>query len=370
MDTSEDPASEQEEAASVAEVNQEMEVYTVAHLQQKENDATVDEEVGVAENEPEQVDAEVAPVSTAMEKQEVAPAAEEKQEVAPNEEDLIAPVSEEEEEELEGVPSGEEEQEKSPATEEEMLVAPTAEKEEGGAPAAEEKQDEASVAVEEEVVTSVQQKVTPEMEKSVDPAGEEEQEAPKNDDNEMAPQGEKQEVDHPSKETSSLATGAEEEQRQGEAMEVLNDFEVPEISEEASGGKEIATLILEEGEAAQKDDEMDEEGEEKDGNYFSKVSRGARSKAAHPASKRNSKRLCKTTLDGNEEDQAEEKAVEEDKGMSTEEEKVTTEEEAEHSSEEDEHVQDPPVTDKRVLRRKTKVIQTKQRTRSKRRSKM
>ncbi|KAB5549180.1 hypothetical protein PHYPO_G00064360 [Pangasianodon hypophthalmus] len=241
VDTSEEPAAEQPEAAPVAEDNQEMEVDPIAHVQQKEDDAPAAGEERVAENEQKEEDTQVAP-------------------------------------------------------------------------AAEEKQ--------------------------------------------------------------------EGEQGQEEAMDVVNDIdEVTDISEQSSKEeerqpseeKENNTLMVEEEEAAQKEDEMDEEGEEKNLNEtsdFSRVLRGARTKAVPRNSKRTSKRLSKMTLEDEEEEQGEAKVVEEDRGMSTEEEKVTTEEEAEHSSEEEEQVHDPPVIDKRVLRGKTKVIKTTQRTRSKRRGKM
>ncbi|XP_026784570.3 soluble lamin-associated protein of 75 kDa isoform X2 [Pangasianodon hypophthalmus] len=435
VDTSEEPAAEQPEAAPVAEDNQEMEVDPIAHVQQKEDDAPAAGEERVAENEQKQEDTQVAPAAeekqevfpaaheeqevapAVHEEQDVAPAAEKKQEVAPAaEKKQVAPAAEEEqevasaaiekwevalaaEEKLEVAPDPEEKLEVAPANEEEEVVAPVSEEEQEGAsateeeqvgapvaeeekvvdladeeekegaPTAKEKQDEAAVAVEEqERAPSVEeeQEVAPEIEKNeVDPAAEEEQE-----------------VDPPTEETSSLATDAEGEQGQEEAMDVVNDIdEVTDISEQSSKEeerqpseeKENNTLMVEEEEAAQKEDEMDEEGEEKNLNEtsdFSRVLRGARTKAVPRNSKRTSKRLSKMTLEDEEEEQGEAKVVEEDRGMSTEEEKVTTEEEAEHSSEEEEQVHDPPVIDKRVLRGKTKVIKTTQRTRSKRRGKM
>ncbi|MCI4386849.1 hypothetical protein PGIGA_G00067530 [Pangasianodon gigas] len=416
VDTSEEPAAEQQEAAPVVEDNQDMEVDTIAHVQQNEDDAPAAGEERVAENEQKDVDTQVAPAAeekkevfpAAHEEQEVAPAAHEEQEVAPAAEKKqeVAPAAEEEqvaasaaiekwevalaaEEKLEVAPDPKEKQDVAPANEEEEVVAPVSEEEQEGDPVAEEekvvdladeeekegapthkeKQDEAAVAVEEqERAPSVEeeQEVAPEIEKNeVASAAEEEQEG-----------------DPPTEETSSLATDAEGEQGQEEAMDVVNDIdEVTDISEQSSkeeerqpsGEKENNTLMVEEEEAAQKEDEMDEEGEEKNLNEtsdFSRVLRGTRTKAVPPTSKRTSKRLSKMTLEDEEEEQGEAKVVEEDRGMSTEEEKVTTEEEAEHSSEEEEQVHDPPVIDKRVLRGKTKVIKTTQRTRSKRRGKM
>ncbi|XP_053505485.1 soluble lamin-associated protein of 75 kDa isoform X2 [Ictalurus furcatus] len=410
VDTPEEPAAEQREAAPVVEDNQEMEVDTRAHVQQKEDDAPAAEEERVAENEQKEVDTQVAPA--AEEKQEVAPAAEEEQEGAPTAEkkQKVAPAAEEEQEvasaaveklEVAPVPKEkqvcpaieeEEEEEVAPVSDEDQEGPPAAEEDEEGPSAAEEKQDEAAVAEEEqEAAPSVkgELEVAPEMEKhETSAAAEEEQEvAPETEDNEVAPKVENQEVDSPAEETSSsLSTDAEGDQGQEEAMDVANDIdEVTDTSEqsskeeEPSGEEDHDTPTVEEEEeeeeeAAQKEDEMDEDGEETNVNEasdFSRVLRGARAKAVTPTSKRTSKKPSKmTTVEDEEEEQGEVKAVEDDKGTSTEEEKVTTEDEAEHSSEEEEQVRDPPAIDKRVLRGKIKVIQTTQRTRSKRRGKM
>ncbi|XP_046724232.1 soluble lamin-associated protein of 75 kDa [Silurus meridionalis] len=237
------------------------------------------------------------------------------------------------------------------------------------APAAEEEEDEAPTAVEEqeEVPPAKEKQYVDVEELDVAPSVEEDSET---------------KVDFLAEETSSssLATDPEEEQGQDEeAMDILNNMEeIADVSEQSSkedesqpcGEKENNTLAVEDKEEAQIEEEMDEEEEEKNAPDFSAVHQASRTKAALPTSKRTSKRLSKMTVEDDEDEQGESNVIEEDKGMSSEEEKVTTEEEAEHSSEEEEQVQDPPVIDKRVLRGKTKVIQTTQRTRSKRRGKI
>ncbi|KAF4077016.1 hypothetical protein AMELA_G00203220, partial [Ameiurus melas] len=382
VDTPEEPAAEQLEAAPVVEDNQEMEVDTRAHVEQK--DAPAVEEERVAENEQK----EVAPA--AEEKQEVAPVAEEEREGAPTAEkkQKVAPAAEEEQEvasaavEKQEVAPVPKEKQVGPAVEEEEEVAPVSDEDQEEPPAAEEKHEEAAVAEEEqEGAPSVkgEQEVAPQIEKNeISSAAEEEQEvALETEDNEVAPKVENQEVDSPAEETSSsLATDAEGDQAQEEANDIDEVTDISEQSskeEESSGEKDLDTPTVEEEEAAQKEDEVDEEGEEKNVNEasdFSRVLRGARAKAVTPTSKRTSKKPSKMTVEDEEEEQGEVKAVEDDKGTSTEEEKVTTEDDAEQSSEEEEQVQDPPAIDKRVLRGKTKVIQTTQRTRSKRRGKM
>lgn len=384
VDTPEEPAAEQLEAAPVVEDNQEMEVDTRAHVEQKDDDAPAAEEERVAENEQK----EVAPA--AEEKQEVAPAAEVEQEGAPtaDKKQKVAPAAEEEQEvalaavEKQEVAPVPKEKQVGPAVEEEEVAVPVSDEDQEEPPAAEEKHEEAAVAEEEqEGAPSVkgEQEVAPQIEKNeISSAAEEEQEvALETEDNEVAPKVENQEVDSPAEETSSsLATDAEGDQAQEEANDIDEVTDISEQSskeEESSGEKDHDTPTVEEEEAAQKEDELDEEGEEKNVNEasdFSRVLRGARAKAVTPTSKRTSKKPSKMTVEDEEEEQGEVKAVEDDKGTSTEEEKVTTEDEAEHSSEEEEQVQDPPAIDKRVLRGKTKVIQTTQRTRSKRRSKM
>ncbi|XP_017348678.1 soluble lamin-associated protein of 75 kDa isoform X2 [Ictalurus punctatus] len=383
VDTPDEPAAEQREAAPVVEDNQEMEEDTRAHVQQKEDDGPAAEEERVAENGQKEVDTQGAPA--AEEKQEVAPAAVEKQEVAPaaEEEQEVASAAVERQE-VAPVPK---EKQVCPAIEEEEEEAPVSDEDQEGPPAAEEKQDEAAVAEEEqEAAPSVkgELEVAPEIEENeTSAAAEEEQEvAPETEDNEVAPKVENQEVDSPAEETSSsLATDAEGDQGQEEAMDVANDIdEVTDTSEQSSkeeeppGEKDHDTPTVEEEEeeeeAAEKEDEMDEDGEETNVNEASRVLRGARAKAVTPTSKRTSKKPSKMTVEDEEEERGEVKAVGDDKGTSTEEEKVTTEDEAEHSSEEEEQVRDPPAIDKRVLRGKIKVIQTTQRTRSKRRGKM
>ncbi|KAK3524079.1 hypothetical protein QTP70_018014, partial [Hemibagrus guttatus] len=409
VDTLEEQAAERQEAHAATEDNQEMEVDPVSHLQHIEEDSPVAEKNGVAIKVQKDTTAapadkkqDVAPADE--EKQKVAPAAQEEQEVAhaTQEKQEAAPVPEEKQELSpanmeEVVASISEEEQEGAATEKEDVVTAVAEEEQEEAPAAKGKQDEVAVAVEEqEGASSVEevQDVAPEAAKNeVDPAVEEEQEvAPELEeiedneieDNEVDPEVEKQEGDPPTDETSSsFSTDSEEIQGQEEAVDVVDDIEVTGISDQSSkkeerqpsGENQSNTPMLEEEEAAQKEDETDEEGEVegknvKEASDTSRVLRGARTKTMPPTSKRSSKRLIKITLEDEEEEQGEVKVVEEDKGMSTEEEKVTTEEEAEHSSEEEEQVQDPPVIDKRVLRGKTKVIQTTQRTRGKRRGKM
>ncbi|XP_058270649.1 soluble lamin-associated protein of 75 kDa isoform X2 [Hemibagrus wyckioides] len=404
MDTLEEQAAELQEADAATENNQEMEVDPMSHLQHSEEDSPAAEKNGVAINlqkdttaAPADKKPDIAPADE--EQQEVAPATEEEQEVphAAQEKQEAAPVPEGKQEvspanmeEVVVAPVSEEEQEGAPATEKEDVVASVAEEVQEEAPAAKGKQDEVAVAVEEqEGALSVDgvQDVAPEAaENEVDPAVEEEQEvAPeleKIEDNEVDPEDEKQEVDPPTDETSSsLATDSEDISE--EAADVVYDIEVTALSDQSSkkderqpSGEDALTLMLEEEEAAQKEDETDEEGEVevknvKEASDISRVLRGARTRTVPPTSKRTSKRLSKMTLEDEEEEHGEAKVVDEDKGMSTEEEKVTTEEEeAEHSSEEEEQVQDPPVIDKRVLRGKTKVIQITQRTRGKRRGKM
>ncbi|MCJ8741085.1 hypothetical protein PDJAM_G00066710 [Pangasius djambal] len=256
-------------------------------------------------------------------------------------------------------------------------------------------EEEEEMEVEEEAEEEAEEHKAP-VQKTVDtseePAAEQQEAAPVAEDNremEVDPIAhvQQKEDDAPAAEEESVAENEQKEvdtqgeQGQEEAMDVVNDLdEVTDTSEqsskeeerEPSGEKENNTLMVEEEEAAQKEDELDEEGEEKNlekSDVSFRVLRGARTKAVPPISKRTSKRLSKMTMEDEEEEQGE--VVEEDRGMSTEEEKVTTEEEAEHSSEEEEEqVQDPPVIDKRVLRGKTKVIKATQRTRSKRRGKM
>ncbi|XP_047661917.1 soluble lamin-associated protein of 75 kDa isoform X2 [Tachysurus fulvidraco] len=411
-DTQEVQAAEQQESAPATEDNREMEIDPVAPLKQKE-DSPAAEKNGVATKVQKEVDTaptaapavkkqDVAPVDE--EKQEVSPAAEEEQEVAHEaykkqeaasvpeenqevatadmEEDIVAPVSEEE-------------QEGAPAAEKEDTVAVAAEELQEGDPVATQKKDETTVDVEEpkgapsvqevqdvgpevvknEVDSEEEQEVAPEMEKyQVVSSAEEEQH--------VVSAAEDKEVDPPTEETSSSPdTDTDGIEGQDEAMDVVSDIVLTGISvksskeeeRQTSGKNQNNTLMPEEEETAQKEVETDEEGEENNVNEafdISRVLRGTRTKVVPPTSKRTSKRLSKMTLEDEEEEHREAKFVEEDKGMSTEEEKVTTEEEAEHSSEEEEQQQDPPVIDKRVLRGKTKVIQSMQRTRAKRRSKM
>ncbi|XP_060747481.1 soluble lamin-associated protein of 75 kDa isoform X3 [Tachysurus vachellii] len=413
-DTQEVQVAEQQESAPATEDNQEMEIDPVAHLKQKE-DSPAAEKNGVANKVQKEVD--TAPTAApADKKQEVAPVDEEKQEVAPADEEEQE-VAHEADEKQEAAPVPEENQEVAPANMEEDIVAPVSEEEQEGAPAAEKedtvavaaeelqegdpvatgKKDETTVDVEEpKGAPSVQevQDVGPEVVKNeVDSATEEEQEvAPEmekyqvvssdEEEQDVVSAAEDNEVDPPTEETSSSPdTDTDGIEGQDEAMDVVNDLVMTAISvksskdeeRQPSGENQNNTVMPEEEETAQKEVETDEEGEEKNVNEafdISRVLRGTRTKVVPPTSKRTSKRLSKMTLEDEEEEHREAKFVEEDKGMSTEEEKVTTEEEAEHSSEEEEHVQDPPVIDKRVLRGKTKVIQSMQRTRAKRRSKM
>ncbi|KAK2827558.1 hypothetical protein Q7C36_018484 [Tachysurus vachellii] len=413
-DTQEVQVAEQQGSAPATEDNQEMEIDPVAHLKQKE-DSPAAEKNGVANKVQKEVD--TAPTAApADKKQEVAPVDEEKQEVAPADEEEQE-VAHEADEKQEAAPVPEENQEVAPANMEEDILAPVSEEEQEGAPAAEKedtvavaaeelqegdpvatgKKDETTVDVEEpKGAPSVQevQDVGPEVVKNeVDSATEEEQEvAPEmekyqvvssdEEEQDVVSAAEDNEVDPPTEETSSSPdTDTDGIEGQDEAMDVVNDLVMTGISvksskdeeRQPSGENQNNTVMPEEEETAQKEVETDEEGEEKNVNEafdISRVLRGTRTKVVPPTSKRTSKRLSKMTLEDEEEEHREAKFVEEDKGMSTEEEKVTTEEEAEHSSEEEEHVQDPPVIDKRVLRGKTKVIQSMQRTRAKRRSKM
>ncbi|GAA6091743.1 soluble lamin-associated protein of 75 kDa isoform X1 [Tachysurus ichikawai] len=413
-DTQEVQAAEQQESAPATEDNQEMEIDPVAHLKQKE-DSPAAEKNGVANK----VQKEVVTAPTAApadKKQEVAHVDEEKQEAAPAAEEEQE-VAHEADEKQEAAPVPEENQEVAPANMEEDIVAPVSEEEQEGAPAAEKedtvavadeelqegdpvatgKKDETTVDVEEpKGVPSVQevQDVGPDVVKNeLDSATEEEQEvAPEMEKSQVVSSAEEEqdvvsaaednEVDPPTEETSSSPdTDTDGIEGQDEAMDVVNDIVMTSISvksskeeeRQPSGENQNNTLMPEEEETAQKEVETDEEGEEKNVNEafdISRVLRGTRTKVVPPTSKRTSKRLSKMTLEDEEEEHREAKFIEDDKGMSTEEEKVTTEEEAEHSSEEEEQVQDPPVIDKRVLRGKTKVIQSMQRTRAKRRSKM
>ncbi|XP_053335112.1 soluble lamin-associated protein of 75 kDa isoform X3 [Clarias gariepinus] len=326
-------------------------------------------------------------VSPAAEtKHKVSPAAETKHKVSPAAETKhkVSPAAETKHKVS---PAAETKHKVSPAAEDEQAVASTvtenqeeiasgSEEEQERAPAAKEKQDEDAVDAEDQEGSSSveeEQGVASEIENNEPNFAVEEE-------NKVASETKDKEVAHFIEEMSSLGTDSEGETGQDEDMDLMNML-VSDLSEQSFNKEErqsteekIGSLLLvEEEEATQKDDEIDEEGEEKnlnDTSDFSKVLCEAITKTVPLTSKRTSKRLSKMVLDEEEGEQERElKGVEDDKGMSTEEEKLTTEEEAEHSSE-DEQVHDPPVIDRRVLRRKTKVIQTKQRTRSKRRGKM
>ncbi|KAI7795774.1 soluble lamin-associated protein of 75 kDa [Triplophysa rosa] len=116
------------------------------------------------------------------------------------------------------------------------------------------------------------------------------------------------------------------------------------------------------------EDEKEEEksSEETSDSPDVRVLRGGRSKPVPPTPKRTSSRLSKAAVIEEVEEELEEE--EEEKLTSAEEEKGSTEEDEapEHNSEEEE---EPPVIDMRVLRRKTKVIQSVPRPKAKRRSK-
>lgn len=374
VDTLKEPAAEQQEVAPAVEDNQEIERNSLVYLQPKKENAPAAEEEKAAENEQnvEVVDAPEA------KKQNVAPAAEEKQEKVYGAEKVAAPLSNEKQE--------------APTKTEEVVAPVSEEKQEGTsvkkeevvALAAKEIQEEAPAAKDKTAVTVKEQEDAPSVEEvqevalevvnEVDPATEKEEEVAS--DSDVDPEVEKQEVDSPASETSSsLATDSEGEQEQEEAMDVVNDMGVTGISEQSSQEKEehlsveneYNTLTVEEEEAAQNEDETDEEEEENNVNDVSDISQGlpeVRTKAVPPSSKRTSKRLSKMTLEDGEVEQ------EKVKGVEKEEKKMMKEEETEHSSEEEEQVHDLPVTDKRVLRGKPKVIQTMQRTRGKRRGKM
>ncbi|KAI5612893.1 soluble lamin-associated protein of 75 kDa, partial [Silurus asotus] len=376
MDASEETTAE---VPPVDEDNQVLKVGPLACLQQKVKDAPASEEDMVVEHEKKEADKQVAP---ADKKQEVSPMAKEKKEVAPavHEEQEVAPGLEES-------------QKVSSANKDNVVVvAPAVEEEEDEAPTPVEEQEEVPPTKEKQYVDVAELDDAPSVEEEPEVAPEngknkvmpsaEEEVASETDDDEVAPKVKKQEVDFPAEETSSSSLATDPEEEQGldeEAMDLLNNMEeIADVSEQSSKEdesqpwreKENNTLAVEDKEEAQIEEEMDEEEEEKNAPDFSAVHQASRTKAALPTSKRTSKRLSKMTVEDDEDEQGEANVIEEDKGMSSEEEKVTTEEEAEHSSEEEEQVQDPPVIDKRVLRGKTKVIQTTQRTRSKRRGKI
>lgn len=187
-----------------------------------------------------------------------------------------------------------------------------------------------------------------------------------------------QEVTPPAEEPSSpLFTCPEGEQGQEEVTDIVNDISEQSPKEEPSGEKEN-TLREEDEEAVLKEDEMDEEGGEKNLNKpsgFSMVLRGSRNKVVPPTSKSTSKRMRKKALE------------KEDKGRGR-----TVGGKSDRKRQRNEHrgrkgnkrrggrgraqfrrgeaKEDLPVSHKMVLRRKTRLVQPTRKTRSRRRGKM
>ncbi|XP_077088908.1 uncharacterized protein fam169ab isoform X2 [Siphateles boraxobius] len=179
-------------------------------------------------------------------------------------------------------------------------------------------------------------------------------------------------------ETKGPTMNQEGETASDEPLETEESQPAMEDSEKEGPEEENPPETGEKDEQKEEEDtvttEDDDEGKSSDETHDSspgvRVLRGGRGKPVPPTPKRTSGRLSKPVvvqvLD-EEFDEEEEEEEEEEKLTSTEEEKGSTEEgeAAEHNSE-DEEV--PPVINRRVLRRKTRVIQSSP-TKAKRRSK-
>ncbi|XP_052444499.1 soluble lamin-associated protein of 75 kDa [Carassius gibelio] len=181
-------------------------------------------------------------------------------------------------------------------------------------------------------------------------------------------------------ETEEPALNQQDETASDEPPETEESQPATEDSEKEEPGEENLAETDEKDEedtATTEDDDDDDDYEGKssvethDSPPGVRVLRGGRIKPVPPTPKRTSSRLTKAVviqvLDEDFDDDDEEEEEEEEKVKSTEEEKRSTEEDeaAEHNSGEEEP---PPVIDRRVLRRKTKVIQSTP-TKAKRRSK-
>lgn len=194
----------------------------------------------------------------------------------------------------------------------------------------------------------------------------------------VAPGAEKeQDVDIPAEEPPSpLLTHPEGEQGQDKVKDTVSDISEQSPKNKPSGEKE--NTLREEEKAVCKEDEMDEDGDEKNLNEptgFSVVLRRPRKKAAPPRSRRTSKRLRKKALEKEEKGSGRTMGGNSGRGRKRNEhgERKGNKRKAGRDRAQlrrGRARKDAAVTHKMVLRRKTKLIQPTRRTRSMRQGKM